>query len=69
MKYRAAALPVTFRCMEEKLKIDPRITRFILPIGCNINMDGTALFVSIASIFIAQMNNMELGFGTYCTVL
>lgn len=66
---RAAALPITFRCMNEKLRIDPRITRFVLPIGCNINMDGTALFISVASIFIAQMSGMTLGFGELVTVL
>lgn len=69
MFYRAAALPITFRCMNEKLRIDSRITRFVLPIGCNINMDGTALFISVASIFIAQMSNMTLGFGEIVTVL
>uniref|UniRef100_T1P7I5 Amino acid transporter n=1 Tax=Musca domestica TaxID=7370 RepID=T1P7I5_MUSDO len=65
----AAALPVTFRCMNDKLRVDQRITRFVLPIGCNINMDGTALFISIASIFIAQMSGMTLGFGEIVTVL
>ncbi|XP_065357744.1 excitatory amino acid transporter isoform X1 [Calliphora vicina] len=65
----AAALPVTFRCMNDKLRVDQRITRFVLPIGCNVNMDGTALFISIASIFIAQMSGMTLGFGELVTVL
>ncbi|EDV30779.2 uncharacterized protein Dana_GF14874, isoform A [Drosophila ananassae] len=65
----AAALPITFRCMNEKLRVDPRITRFVLPIGCNINMDGTALYISVASIFIAQMSGMVLGFGELLTVL
>lgn len=65
----AAALPITFRCMNDKLRVDQRITRFVLPIGCNINMDGTALFISIASIFIAQMSGMTLGFGELVTVL
>lgn len=64
----AAALPITFRIMTEKLKIDTRITRFVLPIGCNINMDGTALFVAIASVFIAQMNGISLGVGELVTV-
>ncbi|KAH8279554.1 hypothetical protein KR018_000819, partial [Drosophila ironensis] len=65
----AAALPITFRCMNEKLRVDPRITRFVLPIGCNINMDGTALYIAVASIFIAQMSGMVLGFGELLTVL
>uniref|UniRef100_A0A182WTB2 Amino acid transporter n=1 Tax=Anopheles quadriannulatus TaxID=34691 RepID=A0A182WTB2_ANOQN len=65
----AAALPLTFRCMNERLKIDSRITRFVLPIGCNINMDGTALFIAVASIFIAQMSNMSLNVGQVVTVV
>ncbi|KAL3267924.1 hypothetical protein HHI36_007063 [Cryptolaemus montrouzieri] len=64
----AAALPVTFTLMDEKVKIDSRISRFVLPIGCNINMDGTALFVAVASIFIAQMNRVPIGFGEMVTV-
>ncbi|XP_034945744.1 excitatory amino acid transporter [Chelonus insularis] len=69
MASTAAALPVTFRLMTDKLKVDPRVTRFVLPIGCNINMDGTALFVATASIFIAQMNGIYLGFGEIVTVI
>ncbi|XP_021916878.1 excitatory amino acid transporter-like isoform X3 [Zootermopsis nevadensis] len=64
----AAALPVTFRCMDQKVGVDPRISRFILPIGCNINMDGTAMFVAISSFFIAQMNEMQLSTGEIITV-
>ncbi|XP_022903383.1 excitatory amino acid transporter isoform X2 [Onthophagus taurus] len=64
----AAALPVTFKLMENNLKIDPRVTRFVLPIGCNINMDGTALFIAIASVFIAQMNGIQLSVGELITV-
>ncbi|XP_012286474.1 excitatory amino acid transporter [Orussus abietinus] len=69
MASTAAALPVTFRLMTDKLKVDPRVTRFVLPIGCNINMDGTALFVAVASIFIAQMNGIVLGSGEIVTVI
>jgi len=64
----AAALPITFRCME-KNKVDPRISKFVLPIGATVNMDGTALFVTVASIFIAQMNNVELTAVDYVTVV
>lgn len=59
----SATLPVTFRCLEENLKIDRRVTRFILPIGATINMDGTALYEAVAPIFIAQMNGIHLTFG------
>lgn len=59
----AATLPVTLRCLEDNLKIDNRVTRFVVPIGATINMDGTALYEAIAAVFIAQMNNISLSFG------
>lgn len=67
--YRAAALPVTFRCMQENNHVDPRISKFVLPIGATVNMDGTALFVTVASIFIAQMNGIDLDAGQLVTVV
>ncbi|XP_066497952.1 solute carrier family 1 member 9 isoform X1 [Hoplias malabaricus] len=64
----AGTLPVTFRCLEENLKIDKRVTRFVLPIGATINMDGTALYEAVAAIFIAQMNGIDLDGGQIATV-
>ncbi|KAM9298898.1 excitatory amino acid transporter 2-like [Gastrophryne carolinensis] len=64
----AGTLPVTFRCLEENLKIDKRVTRFVLPIGATINMDGTALYEAVAAIFIAQMNGIFLDAGQIATV-
>lgn len=56
----SATLPVTYRCVEEKNHIDPRISRFVLPIGATINMDGTALYEAVAAIYIAQLNDVPL---------
>ncbi|KAF2354121.1 Sodium:dicarboxylate symporter [Trinorchestia longiramus] len=56
-------LPVTFQCLEEKNHIDPRVTRFVIPIGATINMDGTALYEAVAAIFITQVKGMSLGIG------
>ncbi|XP_043938587.1 excitatory amino acid transporter 2 isoform X2 [Protopterus annectens] len=64
----AGTLPVTFRCLEENLKIDKRVTRFVLPVGATINMDGTALYEAVAAIFIAQMNGVILDAGEIVTV-
>lgn len=64
----SATLPVTFRCAEEKNQVDKRITRFVLPVGATINMDGTALYEAVAAVFIAQLNDMDLSIGQIITI-
>uniref|UniRef100_A0A0N4ZCH9 Amino acid transporter n=1 Tax=Parastrongyloides trichosuri TaxID=131310 RepID=A0A0N4ZCH9_PARTI len=64
----AASLPVTFQCLELNNHVNPLISKFVLPVGATINMDGTALYEAVASIFIAQLNGMTLNFGQLITV-
>ncbi|XP_016870532.1 excitatory amino acid transporter 3 isoform X5 [Homo sapiens] len=64
----SATLPVTFRCAEENNQVDKRITRFVLPVGATINMDGTALYEAVAAVFIAQLNDLDLGIGQIITI-
>merc|ERR1712048_1484234 len=64
----AATMPITIRMCELSNKIDPRITRFMLPLGATINMDGTALYEAISCFFIANINNVTLNFGEVITV-
>jgi len=59
----SATLPVTINSLEQGNKIDPRVARFVLPIGATINMDGTALYEAVAAVFIAQMVNMNPSIG------
>ena len=59
----SATLPVTINLLEEKNGVDPRISRFVLPIGATINMDGTALYEAVAAIFIAQVRSMPMSIG------
>jgi Na+/H+-dicarboxylate symporter len=58
----SATLPVTIQCLETNNKIDSRVSRFVLPIGATINMDGTALYEAVAAIFIAQLRGVALTF-------
>ncbi|XP_034561242.1 excitatory amino acid transporter 3-like [Notolabrus celidotus] len=63
------SLSHTFKCCEERLGIDKRITRLMLPIGTNINMNGTALYEVVATVSIAQLNQSHLNLGQLITVL
>ncbi|KAF8777708.1 Excitatory amino acid transporter 1 like protein [Argiope bruennichi] len=64
----SATLPVTITCLEEKNHIDPRVSRFCLPIGATINMDGTALYEAVAAIFIAQVRGISLSIGSIIAI-
>ena len=64
----SATLPVTINLLETKNHVDPRVCRFVLPIGATINMDGTALYEAVAAIFIAQVNNLDLSLGQICAI-
>ena len=61
-------MPLTIRCLEENNDIDGRVTRFVLPIGATINMDGTALYEAVAAIFIAQSEGLDLSFADYVII-
>ncbi|KAK0180901.1 hypothetical protein PV327_003234 [Microctonus hyperodae] len=58
----SATLPITIQCLDN-MGLDPRITRFVVPIGATINMDGTALYEAIAAIFIAQVRGIQMSLG------
>ncbi len=57
-----ATIPVTLRCLIEKLSYKEDKVNFIVPIGATINMDGTALFECVVVIFIAQLYGIDLSF-------
>lgn len=59
----AATLPTTIRCVELNNNINPVISRFMLPLGATINMDGLAIDNVVITIFIAQLNNIPLSPG------
>ena len=53
-KSSAATLPVTMESAEERLAVEPRIARFVLPICTTINMNGCAAFILVTSLFVMQ---------------
>jgi len=56
----SATLPVTMECTEENLGVPGQITSFALPLGATINMNGTALYQGVSTVFIAQVYGMSL---------
>ncbi len=65
----AATLPLTLSCLRERAGVSERVTGFVLPIGANVNTDGTALYECAAALFIAQAYGLELSFATQFTVV
>jgi len=55
-----ATMPMTLKTAEEDLKIDTRVSKFVIPLGTTVNMDGTALYQVIAVFFLAQLFAIEL---------
>ncbi|KAL9964502.1 hypothetical protein ACROYT_G028153 [Oculina patagonica] len=64
----AATLPTTIRCVEENNGVDSRISRFMLPLGATVNMDGSALNRPVVIIFVAQLNDIDLSPGKIVTI-
>jgi len=55
-----ATMPVTLKTAEEDLKVDTKVSKFVIPLGTTVNMDGTALYQVIAVFFLAQLFSIEL---------
>lgn len=56
----AAVMPISMKTANEKLGISSNISNFIIPVGATINMDATALFQCVTTIFMAQAYGIEL---------
>ena len=56
----AASLSITYDCMANRQKTDQRACSFVLPFGAVVNVDGTAMYVIMATLFIAQMFGVSL---------
>ncbi len=63
-KSSAGTLPVTLACSEENLKVNPKVSRFVLPICTTINMNGCAAFILVTSLFVMQNAGFDLTAGT-----
>ena len=63
-----ATLPVTMRCVERNLGVSRSVTSFTTSLGATINMDGTAMYLGLATLFGAQIFGVDLSAGDYVTI-
>jgi Na+/H+-dicarboxylate symporter len=65
----AAVMPISLNVVEEKLKVKPEISRFLIPLGATINMTGTAMYQGVATVFLAQIFNVDLSLFNYVFIV
>jgi len=65
----SATLPVTMECTEKNLGVPGQIASFALPLGATINMDGTALYQGVSTVFIAQVYGLSLSPAQQLTIV
>jgi len=64
-----ATIPVTLRSVTKRMGVDNSVASFTVPFGATINMDGTAIMQGVATVFIANVYNVDLGISGYLTVI
>ncbi len=57
----AAVMPLSIQTAEDALDVPPSVARFLIPLGATINMNGTALYQGVATVFLAQVFGVDLG--------
>ena len=65
----AAVMPLSIETADSKLGIRPSISQFIVPLGATINMDGTALYQGVATVFLAQVFGVDLSLAALAFVV
>lgn len=60
----AAVMPLTMRTLQESFLIRPSVTQFVVPLGATVNMDGTALYQAVATVFLAQAFGVDMSTPT-----
>lgn len=64
-----STLPVSLTVAENNLGVRPVVASTVLPVGATVNMDGTAVYVAIVSIFGAQVFGFDLTMADYVVIV
>lgn len=65
----AATMPVTMRIAKDELGLRPAVPQLVVPLGTTINMDGTAVYQTIAAVFLAQVTGIEISLSGYLLII
>jgi Na+/H+-dicarboxylate symporter len=57
-------MPFSIQIAQDKLKVSPTVAEFTIPLGATVNMDGTAIYQVIATVFLAQVYGIDMSTGT-----
>lgn len=64
-----ATIPITLQAVEKRIGVSNATASFTVPFGATINMDGTAIMQGVATVFIANVYNIDLSVSQYATVI
>ncbi|MDV2455493.1 dicarboxylate/amino acid:cation symporter [Acinetobacter towneri] len=59
----SATMPLSMKCAQENLGVRPQTAGFVIPLGTQLNMDGTALYEAAAALFVANLMGLDLSLG------
>ncbi|UCF18523.1 MAG: dicarboxylate/amino acid:cation symporter, partial [Gemmatimonadota bacterium] len=64
-----ATLPINLQVTEEDLGVSNEVAAFVLPLGATVNMNGTAIYQGVSTVFIAQVFGISLAVGDLLTIV
>ena len=65
----AVCMPRSMQICEQKLKISPAVSRFSIPFFTTLKSDGSIIFITVATIFLAKFNSYTLVFSDYVLIV
>ena len=64
----SATMPLSMKCAQENLGVRPQTAGFVIPLGTQLNMDGTALYEAAAALFVANLMGLDLSISQQIVV-
>ncbi|KAL1438584.1 hypothetical protein MTO96_047942 [Rhipicephalus appendiculatus] len=65
---RTESVPGTIEALEDLAGLEPRVVRFVIPVGANVSMSGTAVVAAATAVVIARLDGIQLGAVEACII-